>query len=338
MIRSLKYTLLFVATLLFVGCSHDGNSFTIEGEFDGMKSGELFIYSPSRPNSSIDTLRITDSHFEYSREIYDTIPYVILFPNAVEQVVFVSPGATIEYHAATNDLKNYKVEGSEENDLMTAFRKEASEVNEKDVKEVARRYITDNPQSVVSLYLFDRYFLQSDNSDFTTIRDMLSRLRSHHPTNLLLFSVENMIKNAGSLYEGKKLYDIELTDLKKEKRKLWSSTSQKDYTLLLFWASWQRNSYDLLFRIRNLQKTYSEQIRFAAISLDNQRYRWEDLVRRDSLIIDHYCDGLSWSSPVVNKLSLESLPILLLLDKNHKILFSTDDIQKMTDKLKKQIH
>lgn len=84
-----------------------------------------------------------------------------------------------------------------------------------------------------------------------------------------------------------------------------------------------------------MQKDKGEGIRFVGISLDNQRYRWEELVRRDSVTIEQYCDGLSWSSPVVSQLALGSLPLYLITDKSHTVLFKTNEIEKLTDKLKK---
>ena len=324
-----------MTTLLLLGCGHSGNEFTIEGEFAGMKNGALFIYTPSDPNATIDTLKIEEGRFEYSGETYDTIPYIILFPNAVEQVVFVAPGKTVNYSAATNDLKNYKVEGTDENGLMTGFREKAREVKDEEVPSLARQFILDNPQSIVSLYLFGRYFLQTDTPDYKTVSELLKLLRTYHPTSLLLFTAEGMMKNAGSITEGRKLKNVELTTQRKEKRKLWSSKDDDRYTFVFFWASWQRNSYDLLFRIRNLQRDYADKIRFVGISLDNQIFRWEDLTRRDSLVIEHYCDGLSWSSPVVSQLSLEYLPLYLIVDKSHKITFKTDDLEKITNKIKK---
>lgn len=327
-----------MTTLLLMGCGHSGNGFTIEGEFDGMKSGELFIYSPYNPNATLDTLKIADSRFEYSGEVYDTIPYIILFPNAVEQVVFVSPGTTIEYSAATNDLKNYKVEGSEENELMMQFRQNISEVKESEVPNVAKQYILDNPQSAVALYLFDKYFLQNSTPNYADVKQLVSVLRPHNPTSLLLYSADAALDNAGALAEGKKLKNIELTNPKKVKRKLWSGTDNTDYTVVMFWASWQRNSYDLMYKIRNFQREYGEIVRFVAISLDNQRYRWEDLVRRDSLVIEHYCDGLAWASPIVNELALETIPLYLLVDKKHNITYRADDLEKIKEKLKKQLH
>jgi len=332
-----KYISVAMATLLIMGCGNSGPDFTIEGELEGMKGGQLFIYSPSDPNAPIDTLKIEAGNFRYSGQAYDTIPYIILFPNAVEQVLFVSPGAEVTYHAATNDLKHYKVEGTAENELIMQFRESVSDLPYKDIPSVAYQFISDNPQSVVSLYIYDRYFLQSPNPDFTKVRRLQKLLLKHHPANHLLYSVDGMLHHAGALYEGKKIPNISLVPIKdsKKQRKLWAGKSDKPHTLIFFWATWQRNSFDIIYKVRSMQREYGDSIRFVGISLDNQRYRWEDLVQRDSLIIEHYGDGRGWSAPFVDSLSLESLPLYLLVDKKHTIIYKTDNPDRMTDKLKK---
>ena len=118
-----KTLLPLMVTLLFTECGPSGNSFIIEGEFIGMKAGELYLFNPVDPTGKLDTLSIADYKFKYEGEVEDTIPYVLLFPNGVEHIIFVSPAKSIKYKAATNDLKNYQVTGSEETELMNQFRR-----------------------------------------------------------------------------------------------------------------------------------------------------------------------------------------------------------------------
>lgn len=319
-----------------MGCNKDSNVFIIEGELKGMKAGDLYIYSPANPNASIDTLKVNDSRFKYEGETEDTVPYIILFPNAVEQVVFVSPGKTTKYIAATNDLKNYKAEGTEENRLLTDFRNSIADKKETEHLKAAKQFILQNPQSVVSPYIFDRYFLQSESPTPQTVKQLLKILKQHHPTNRMIYDTEDRLTNIASITKGKKLKNIELMPLNKEAKKLWADKTDKNNTVIFFWASWQNNSYEILREMRSLQKDHADSIRFVGISLDNQRYRWEELTRRDSITIEQYCDGLAWSSPVVTQLALESIPLYLIIDKSHTVLFMTNEIEKLKNKLKKR--
>ena len=331
----LKYTITCLTTLLLMGCGHSRNGFAIEGEMKGMKSGELYIYTPSDPNAPIDTLKIVEGRFKYVGETYDTIPYIILFPNAVEQVVFVSPGKTITYQAATNDLKNYKVRGTDENELMTDFRKDISDANETEAINTARQYILKAPESIVSLYLLDRYFLQSKSPNLTDVSKLIKTLKQFHPTNHLIYSAEGVLTHTDIIAEGKQVKNVELMLLSRETRKLWNTNSTADYTVIFFWASWLRGGYDILFKIRNMERSYRGSCRFVGISLDNQRYRWEELVRRDSVTIEQYCDGLSWSSPIVSQMAVEAIPCYLIVDKSHKVIFKSDDLEKLMERVKK---
>ena len=335
----IRYTpLLLLVTLLFMGCNKENSVFTIDGELKGMKGGDLYIYNPTDPDTRIDTLKVIEGRFKYAGATEDTVPLIILFPNAVEQVVFVSPGKTIKYKAATNDLKNYKTEGTEENEQITEFRQNVIDLKDAEVIQAAKQFILDNPQSAVSIYLFDRYFLQNESPNPKTARQLLKLLKQHHPTNYYVYAMEDKLKNIATIAEGKKIKDVELMPISKETCKLWAGNKEKDKdtTVIFFWASWLRDSYDILYKIRNMQKDKGEGIRFVGISLDNQRYRWEELVRRDSVTIEQYCDGLSWSSPVVSQLALGSLPLYLITDKSHTVLFMTNEIEKIKDKLKKR--
>jgi len=334
--KSLRILLPLLATFLLQGCGPSGNSFTIQGEFTGMKAGELYLFNPTNPEGKVDTLTIADHKFQYSGETTDTLPYVLLFPNAVEHVIFVCPAAAIRYTAAANDLKNYQVSGSEENELMNQFRRETSTLKDNQIPPVAKQYITEHAASPVALYLFDRYFVQAPEASLAEVGDMLRILKKHHPNNHLLFSVEGLLKNADALATGKKVPDVDLVPASKDKRKLWAG-QKKDYTLLFFWATWIRNSYDMLWRVRQLQEQNGEKVRFVGISLDNERYRWEDQTKRDSLTIEHSCDGLSWSSPTIQRLGLGTIPCYVITDKSHKVVASGTDVDQMAKDVSKYV-
>ena len=326
-----------MAMLLFLtGCGPSGNNFQIEGEFTGMKAGELYLFNPNDPQGRIDTLHIVNYHFSYEGTTEDTIPLILLFPNAVEHVIFVSPATSLRYTAAANDLKNYHIEGSAENDLMNQFRTETSSLKEKQIPNTARQYIKENPTSPVSLYLFDRYFLQLQSSTSSQITSILKLLKPHHPDNRLLLSAEGLLKNADHLKKGTLMPNIPLTPTSRKTQNLWDK-STKDYTLIFFWATWLPNGYDILYKVRQLQEANKETMRTVGFSLDNERYRWEDLTRRDSLLIDHSCDGLSWSSPTIQQIGLQTLPFYLITDRTHCILTTGTNMDQLSKDVTKYV-
>lgn len=339
---TLKYLLLSVASLILVGCGSDGNAFTIEGEFTGMKFAELFIYNPYDPTGTFDTIKVQEGKFVYRGVAETPASYVLLFPNAMEHIIFVGPQTEISYSAASNDLKNYSVKGSEENDLMMRFRNETSQLDHNKTKDIAARFIRENLNGIVAKHLFDRYFIQSNTVSKKETLALLKELSEANPDDELYITSKLKLDKFRFVSVGDRLPDVELTDRDNNSFSLWkgrkltAESTSRDYTVIFAWATWMRNGYDYLWRLRQFayDAKMKERVRFVGISLDNDRDRWSDLVRSDSLIIDHSCDQLGWNSPAVSKLGITDVPQLIVTDRTHTVTVITDDMDKVRDAIK----
>lgn len=334
-----KVIIFIVGMLLLAACGPGGNSFRIKGRFRDMQAGELYIYNLNGDQARLDTLTIQEGKFRYKGETDKVTPYILIFPNGVEQVIFAGPGDDLEYEATANDLKNYVVNGSEENELMNKFREETYTMNPSLMTNTARTYIKDNPASPVAIYLFNQFFAQNEEVSDTELKELLAVLRPKHPHHHELLDIESKLTNAGKRQVGKPLPDVTLTRKDTKTTKLWKTA--KDYNLIAFWATWMPNGTDFLWHLKNLMKDYQDRgnVRVVAISLDVERYRWEDAIRSDSTLtyLEHYCDGLSFESNAVKALSIDAVPYYILTDKNHTVLDSGDDVNKLQELLKKRI-
>ena len=116
--------IVIVMAMLLASCHPSGNTFRIKGTFRDMQAGELYIYNLSDDHARLDTLTIQEGKFLYRGEADEVTPYMLVFPNGMEQVIFAGPGHDLTYEATANDLKNYVVNGSDENTLMNQFRQE----------------------------------------------------------------------------------------------------------------------------------------------------------------------------------------------------------------------
>ena len=91
--QTYKLTIMvLLATLLIMGCGPSGPTFTIKGEIEDFKDGELYIYDLTNGKETFDTLRLKDGEFTFRGSTDEVKPYVVVFPNAVEQVIFVNGG------------------------------------------------------------------------------------------------------------------------------------------------------------------------------------------------------------------------------------------------------
>ena len=329
---------IIIAMLLFLmSCGPNGSSFRIRGSFRDMQAGELYIYNLSSENARIDTMTVHGGKFQYKGQAVEVTPYILVFPNGMEQVIFVGPGEDLEYEATANDLKNYVVNGSDENKLMNRFRQDVYSLDQSLVQDVAKNYIRENAESPVAVYLLDQYFCQDKRTDVKELQNLFKTVKEKQPRNRSLIALERKMKSAQQLQKGKKLPDVSLVKKDKSSAKLWRES--KDCNLIVFWSTWISNGHDVLWRMRRNNRDYKDEgrLRTVAISLDIERYRWEDAIRQDSLGIEHYCDGLGFESEVVKKFGISSLPYYIITDKSHKILEKGNDIQELDNDLKKHL-
>lgn len=335
----MKHTLCLCLLLLLVSCGPGGNSFRMKGTFRDMQAGELYIYNQNGDHARLDTLTVQEGRFRYKGETDEVTPYILVFPNGVEQVIFAGPNEDLEYEATANDLRNYVVNGNEENKLMNKFREETYTQNPSQVTNTARTYIKDNPLSPVAVYLFAYYFAQNEEVSPTELKDLLKVLRPKHPHNHYLLDIERELANAERRQAGQSLPDVTLIRKDRKQEKLWQTA--KDYNLIIFWATWMPNGTDFLWRARNATSRQREngKLRMAAISLDIERYRWEDITRSDSTTstLQHYCDGQGFESPAIKTLGIDALPFYILTDKNHRVIESGDDANELNEAIKKHI-
>lgn len=308
------------------------------GSIQGMQSGEIYIYNSSIDGARFDTLKVEDGQFHYGGNVEETTPYILVFPNALEQVIFCGPGEEIEYEAVSSNLNSYVASGSEDNKLMNNLRSSLQNNSYSDRQMKIRQFITDNPKSIVSLYLFDRYFVQNAQTSYKELLDVRAILSPHHKDNTYFMQLSGYVNIMKELNVGDKFPDLTLTDRYKKTAKLWKSSS--DFTAFVCWASWINSSYELLYKMRDKSNLFSKsKMRVVALSLDNEFERWNNMVSYDSISpVEHYCDTRSFDSPILRKIGVNDVPTYFIIDKNHKIVAKGtkgNDLEEDIDKFGK---
>lgn len=99
---------------------------------------------------------------------------------------------------------------------------------------------------------------------------------------------------------------------------------------------WSLEGYDMVWKMREFCNEYKGkgQLRIVSVSLDVERYRWEDVIKADSINgIEHYCDGKAFESDVVKKMGIESIPYYILADKNRKVVDRGTDMERLKKEL-----
>ena len=90
----------------------------------------------------------------------------IVFPNFSEQAVFASPGEEVEIKGDVTHLKDITIEGTDENEELTKLRMRINKLTPPEIPAAVAEFIKDNPTSIVSSYLLDRYFVNAKTPDY----------------------------------------------------------------------------------------------------------------------------------------------------------------------------
>ena len=334
MFSNVKKALLPTLALLLLACGNDGPGFTIKGEFEGLKESELLIYNTASGHETVDTIAVKNGEFTYRGNTNELTSYYLIFPNGMEQVIFVNGGDELTYTAKANDLRNYVVEGNEENDEAMAFHKEVNKLSPSEARQKAAEHIKANPQSAVSLYIFDKYFVQDEDADGKDITYLLAVLEELHPQNLSLLAVKGKLAHSGKGFTGTALPDLRIETKKGDPIDIAKLNTR--LTLVFYWASWMQSPYDALDLMREVRKEYSDTLlSLISVSADTKKYRWQEYSRPDSVGIYNHCDQKAWTSPMLRELGVHRLPTYIIADSAHTIISRGDDMNTLKSELKR---
>ena len=337
---SKKYTSVLALVLvggLVTSCTTNNNQFKIEGQFKDMPAGELYIYNQDNSDAKLDTIFINNGTFAYVGNAEALTPYTLVFPNALEQVIFVQNGSVVHYKASANDLKNYTVDGNEENELMNTFRQQTNGMNIAQQRETAETFIKEHPASAAAIYLFDRYLVQEPSTSLETLKKTIKTLKRAQPQNRLVLKVENTLKLIEKGQIGKTIPSIELKA--KSKRTINIGKIDADYTVLVYWSTWMPERYDFIDDFVVLTEDYAtyENVKIIAISLDSEIFKWENTTHEDTTYCEHVCDGKVWDSAPVKQLGVTAIPTFIIADKNHKIIARGNTVSDLDKELQKLV-
>ena len=330
-----KYILksLSVLLLLFVvGCMGDNTKVRLEGEFSHLDQGEFLLYSSDGVIEGIDSIHLREGRFQMEIPIQKPGTLHILYPNYSQLTLFVQGGEDLRIKGDARMLNEVKVKGSKENELYTSFRTAILGKSDREAQAFAYAHALANPQTIMSRYLLQTYFLQRNDADPTLVHQLFDSLMSATPEDVTLGQLAMQVQSYRRLEVGKTLPHFSLkvrpTDYTQGKADsiVSDTTLQGKYLLMFFWASWQSDSRSSLYyarqhRIRSGMKNQA----MLSYSLDTDEADLRDIEKRDTITYISYCDHQAFSSPLVEKWGITNLPFYLFVSPKGEILASGKD-------------
>ncbi len=332
-----SYLFLLTSSLfLLTSCGPDGNHFEITGKFKGLNQGELYIYAADGPSQKLDTIAIINGGFEYTATLDAPRTYVIVFPNFSELPVIGEPGKQVTVEGDASHLKEVEVKGTKQNEVLTAFRLQTSQMTPPEVAQEAETFITDHPQSPASIFLLNRTFIQTATPDYDKASRLAAVIAEASPENHTIARVQKQLEGLRSFKVKAQLPKFTATDI--DGRTVSSADLYAKVNVISTWASWSYDSQNAQRRLKRLEHDHGSKLRFVSICLDASPQECRRNMDRDSIRWHTICDGRMWETPILNQLGLYFVPDNIITDSNGRILahsVSTNELDRKIEELLK---
>lgn len=328
---------IFVSLPILTSCGVSSGKFRIEGRLRNINQGEFYVYSPDGGLVGIDTIRVADGRFSYETSLADEATYMIVFPNSSEQAVFGKSGATAEISGDVTHLKEIEIEGTDENEQLTELRRHLINQTPPEQKKSVIQFINDNPGSIVTVHLIDKYLLQAEKPNYKEAYDLVDSMLKKVPGNIRMQALRKQLETVRNMADFKRLPDFSATDI--YGKPVNAFTLKSELNVVLFWASWMSENYSLISQMQTMKREYGPRLAVLSICIDPQKDDCKRRADRDSLKWATVCDGKMWQSPLLRKFCVVDVPCYMLIDRSGRVIerdLSLNDLrQKIEKRLKK---
>ena len=362
-----KISIAITLMLCLFSCTNKNKRIVIKGDIDGLKNDMILVYGAEKDGDALDTIYAKNGEFVYKAPVDTFTQVTLLFKNMEECVVFADKGDKIKIKGDVSSLDLLEVSGGGDlNDEMNEFKESIADISKstsklrkelftsytladqkkyndllqspelikatKEIKEKAAAFIHSHTSSLVSAYLLDKYFVQEENPDYKKIKELESIMSGSIKDSPFMQQIIKHINLAETLKEGKKAPYFYLPNPNKQ---YFSANNFKDkYLLINFWASWSAPSRQENSKINSIYKRFNKNhFAILGISLDTDKKKWQEAIKRDSLSGEQLCDFNSWSSTVIQQFGIESLPANILIDPRGAIVARNMEEKDLLKKL-----
>lgn len=316
-------------TVIVCSCGTDGGSFSLKGEMKNMNQAEFYIFATTGASHHIDTIRVQGGHFTYTVPMEAPTTLSLLFPNFSELPIFAKPGKTVKLEADASHLSEAKVTGTDENEEMTNFRLAVANKGFDVAAKEAEKFITDNPESPVSLHLLLRYFVLAQQADTKKAHKLAAKIAKAQPENASVNEILSQLSDVSKAGVGSKLPKFSVRCL--NGATVSDESFAKGYGVIMSWASWNYESSNWNSSLRALHRQ-NKKLHMLTINLDASRSNAEMKYLPDSLQLPTYHDGLLFQGELVRKLGIMTVPEIVLV-KDGKIKkrgITIDEVRKLS--------
>ena len=338
-----------VCILFLMGCGKN-QTFHLEGNIEGYSNGMAYLKQFNGENfACIDSTVIEKGQFTFSGEVEQAQLCRVVVEGHKYPIRYFFLEAGQQHYTA--QLKGIRltvptVEGTPTQNEYARFIKEQyviykmqlvlqrQEFKDSVEKEKARLQLVDLNHMMDSV---ENAFLKNENtpilslylikescgsvSDYQVLEKQLKAFETDYSEHPLYLAIHERMMALKQIAPGQSAPAFAMESLEGKTIRL--SDFQGKITLLDFWASWCSPCRKENPNMVKLYQQYHDQgLEMIGISLDNNRDRWENAVKKDNLTWKHVCDFQKWNCPLVEKYAVKGVPFTVLIDRQGKIIAS----------------
>lgn len=317
---------------LLSSCGPDRGFFRLEGEFRGFNQGEFYVYSTDGGIRKLDTIGVKGGRFTYQIPLDSAATFVLVFPNYSEIPVIGVSGAKVEVEGDASHLKEIKVRGTKENDLLTGFRLKVSEMTPPETVREAADFITKHPDALSSTFLLNKYFVQSQTPDYKKALSLAKTIHEARPGNKRIAALVKHLEGLQAIRNGATLPKFTATDIKG--RPISSGDLYAPVNVITTWATWNYESQNIQRQLKRREKEKGvNRLRILSICLDANAKECRRLMDRDSITWCNICDERMWDNPILTTLGLSRIPDNIITDSQGRILAHSLPVAELNKKI-----
>ena len=314
------YLLLLSVYLLFcLDSCRQSDEFELKGELEGITSNMILVVFDD-PDSKLDTIYPRGGKFPYAFSP-DTLNTFRLVNDSGEVFpIFADKGWKV---SVKGSFAHPEIKGDGPNNEYQEFLQSIHALKDSaQICQQAENFIKSHPSSPASAYILYWYFSQSANPNLSLIARLTEPLTGKVKDCRVLNEVLQ------KLPEKEKSTSTYLNYLSVKKRNgeylSWSSSgTQKQYSLINFWASWDKESIAIKDSLYALCEKFSKNnFRVVNFSLDYNKEEWGKNTQKDTEQWIEVCDYKGWNNQILKQQNIQRLPYNILIDRNRKILGS----------------
>lgn len=327
----MKHVVLFLTlALALVSCGTRKGYFSIEGRFLNLNQGEFYVYSTDGTTNGVDTIKVNAGRFALEIPCKKEGTLMLVFPNFSEQPIFAEPGKSVDIKADASHLKQMEVTGTDDNELMTDFRKGTALSSPPETVQRAEHFIRDNASSPVAVYLLRKYFMTPNNAEnLKKARGLIALLAKEQPQNGNIIRMEKSLNCMLAAMVGSKIHGFSAYDV--DGKLVTNALFGGKTAIICTWASWSYDSENMMRRINDFVKQSGGKVAALGISIDASKKECKTAMDRDGLTIPTICDEKLFDGQLINVFGLHAVPDNIIISPSGKIIargVAVDDLER----------